>query len=63
MISFRLKIGVLVIFQLTPLTLSSLAGPLSGKVFNLSAEVRAKLIIFKCNFPHFFSKNERIDVY
>ena len=27
-------------FQLTPLTLSSLAGSLSGKVFNLSAEVR-----------------------
>lgn len=45
MISFRLKIGVLVIFQLTPLALSSLAGPLSGKVFNLSTEVRAELFI------------------
>ena len=54
MISFRLKIGVLVMFQLTPLTLFSLAGPLSGKVLNLSAEVRAKLMISKCNFPHFF---------
>ena len=63
MISFRLKIGVLVIFQLTPLTLSSLAGPLSGKVFNLSAEVRAKLSISKCNIPRLFSKDKRIAVY
>ena len=52
MISFRLKIGVLVIFQLTPLTLSSLAGPLSGQVFNLSAEVRT----------NFFSNDKRIAV-
>lgn len=58
MISSRLKIGVLVIFQLTPLTLSSLAGPLSGKVYNLSAEVRAKLIISSVIFPTSFRKTK-----
>ena len=58
MISFRLKIGVLVIFQLTSLTLTSVAGLSSGKVVNLYKQARAKTVNSSCNFNQFFTKTK-----
>ena len=59
MISFRLKIGVLVIFQLTSLTLTFCGRFIEWKSSQLSEQVRAETVNSSCNFNQFFSKTKK----